>query len=255
MKKNNRNELTSFMFKGVTTDGGFVFDVDFITEMKTTTFKLTSYINGVMEIAIDCTEKMPVVAKLISNMLARESCFANLDFVILNYRNIHLQIGKNVDRKTITRMMLAAISKEEYKEQDNNITVDTCICQKDVPLRNSDVLYISDLMYLNSFEFEEIYKEQTRNRKYLWFRNYSTRESIIISSIKDGIVTLERPGSGLIVDYVDVLRKAFVPYSNFFGIKALEVEFNDFSIRMDDRNSDRILYLYRISSSMSILLK
>lgn len=255
MKKSERKEVTSISFKGVAVDGGFVFYACFMPaeerKMETITFKITSYVKGVMEIAIDCEQRMPLVAKLMARMFAKESNFANLDFVIFNYRNIRLRIGKNVGRKTITRMMLKAMSKPEYKVQDNDITVDTCICQKCVPLRSSDTILMPYLMKSNSFQFDEVY----RCGKYLWFINCASRESIIISSIKDGVVTVESVAGEIISDFVAELRKPFVPYSNFYGIKALEVSINDFSIRIDAQNSDRILELYRRSSSMSTLLE
>lgn len=115
------------------------------------------------------------------------------------------------------------------------------------PLRDSDKPNMRYEIYTNFFRFDEIFKWG----KGLWFRNPDTRESIIISSIKDGIVTVESPAGGLISDFVAELRKFFVPYSNFYGVKALEVEFNQFSIRVDEQNTDRILYLYKRSCDMS----
>jgi len=54
-----------------------------------------------------------------------------------------------------------------------------------------------------------------------------------------------------IIGFVENLKSVFVPYSNFYGIKAIEVEFNQFSIRVDDQNVDRILYLYERSCDLS----
>lgn len=252
MRRNGRKEVTMIRFEGVATDGGFVFKASVFlpnigSNWKETAFKATAYADGVMEIAIDCTETIPRVAELVSGMFSRKSNFTNLDSVILNYRNIRLQIGRSTGRKDIICMLMKAMSASDYKDGDNEVSVDTQTCQKRNPLRDSDRPNMRYEIYTNFFRFDEIFKWG----KSLWFRNPDTRESIIISSIKDGIVTVESSAGGLISDFVAELKKFFVPYSNFYGVKALEVEFNQFSIRVDEQNTDRILYLYKRSCDMS----
>ena len=252
MKRNGRKEVTMIRFEGVATDGGFVFLASVFlpnigSNWTETAFKATAYEDGVMEIAIDCTETIPRVAELVSGMFSRKSNFTNLDSVILNYRNIRLQIGRSTGRKDIICMLMKAMSASDYKDSDNEVSVDTQTCQKRNPLRDSDRPNMRYEIYTNFFRFDEIFKWG----KSLWFRNPDTRESIIISSIKDGIVTVESSAGGLISDFVAELKKFFVPYSNFYGVKALEVEFNQFSIRVDEQNTDRILYLYKRSCDMS----
>ena len=146
-------------------------------------------------------------------------------------------------------MLMKAMAMPGYKDVDNDVSVDTETCQKRIPLRDSDsdLFNLRDEIYTNSFRFDEI----SNWGKDLWFRNPATRESIIISSIKDGIVTVESTAGGLISDFVAELRKFFIPYSNFYGVKAVEVEFNQFAIRVDEQNSGRILYLYERSCDMS----
>lgn len=146
-------------------------------------------------------------------------------------------------------MLMKAMAMPGYKDVDNDVSVDTETCQKRIPLRDSDsdLFNLRDEIYTNSFRFDEI----SNWGKDLWFRNPTTRESIIISSIKDGIVTVESTAGGLISDFVAELRKFFIPYSNFYGVKAVEVEFNQFAIRVDEQNSGRILYLYERSCDMS----
>lgn len=252
MRRNGRKEVTMIRFEGVATDGGFVFKASVFlpnigSNWTETAFKATAYADGVMEIAIDCTETIPRVAELVSGMFSRKSNFTNLDSVILNYRNIRLQIGRSTGRKDIICMLMKAMSASDYKDGDNEVSVDTQTCQKRNPLRDSDRPNMRYEIYTNFFRFDEIFKWG----KSLWFRNPDTRESIIISSIKDGIVTVESSAGGLISDFVAELKKFFVPYSNFYGVKALEVEFNQFSIRVDEQNTDRILYLYKRSCDMS----
>ena len=247
MRRNGRKEITMIRFEGVTLDGGFVFLPNIGGNWMETAFKATAYADGVMEIAIDCTETISRVTELVSGMFSTKSNFINLDSVILNYRNIRLQIGRSTGRKDIICMLMKAMSVSDYKDSDNEVFVDTQICQKRNPLRDSDKSNMRYEIYTNSFCFDEIYKW----KKSLWFSNSYTRKGIIISSIKDGIVTVKSIGSGTISGFVAELRKFFIPYSNFYGIKAIEVEFNQFSIRVDDRNVDRILYLYERSCDMS----
>lgn len=252
MRKNGRKEVTMIHFEGVASDGGLVFNAavfspDIGGNWTQTALKVTSYVEGVMEIAIDCMESIPRVAELVSGMFSRKSNFANLDSVILNYRNICLQVGKNTGRKNIICMIMKAMSMPGYKNISNDINVDTQICQKHIPLRDSDKLNMRYEMYANSFRFREIF-EYGKN---LWFKNPVTMESIIISSIKDGVVTVESTAGSFLSDFVAELKKFFVPYSNFYGIKALEVEFNEFSIKVDDQNVGQILSLYERSCDMS----
>lgn len=255
MKKNGRKEVTFVNFDGVAVDGGFVFKASVFSpsiggNWTETPLKVSSYSDGVMEIAIDYTESIQRVAELIFGMFSKKSNFANLDSVILNYRNIRLQVGKTTGKKDIISMMMKAMSMPGYRDGDNDVTVDTHTCRTHVPLRNSDKANMRYEIYTNSFLFDEIYKWG----KSLWFRNPDTRSSMIITSLKDGIVTVDSVAGGLISDFVAELRKFFVPYSNFYGVKALEVEFNQFSIRVDEQNTDRILYLYKRSCDISSCL-
>ncbi len=252
MRRESRKEVTWINFKGVAADGGFVFEAAVFkrnigSNWTETAVKVTSYADGVMEIAIDYAESISRVAEIISGMFSSRSNFSNLDAVILNYRNIRLQVRKSTGRKDIICMLMKAMSMPDYKKGNNDVSVDTETCQKRIPLRDSDKPNMRYEIYANSFRFDEIFKWG----KSLWFRNPDTRESIIISSIKDGVVTVESAASGLISNFVANLRKFFVPYSNFYGVKALEVEFNQFSIRVDDQNVDQILYLYKRSCDIS----
>ncbi len=252
MRSNGRNEVTMSNFKGIAADGGFIFEAAVFTpnigfNWTETAFKVTAYADGVMEIAIDYTESIAKVAELVSGLFSKKSNFANLDSVILNYRNIRLQVGKTTGRKNIICMIMKAMSMPDYKGSDNNVSVDTQTCQKHNPLRDSDKPNMHNEVYANSFRFDGIFNW----KKSLWFRNHDTRENILISSIKDGIVTIECTIGGLISDFAAELRKFFVPYSNFYGVKALEIEFNQFSMRVDEQNIDQILYLYQRSCDMS----
>lgn len=252
MRRNGRKEVTMIRFEGVAADGGLVFEASVLlpkigSDWTKTAFKATAYANRVMEIAIDYTESVSRVAELISGMFSRKSNFANLDSVILNYRNIRLQVKNTSGRKDIICMLMKAMAILGYKDGDNDVSVDTQIYQKRIPLRNSDSLNMRYEIYANSFYLNKIFEWD----KSLWFRNPCTGDKMLITSLKDGIVTVECLAGDTISGFVAKLRKFFIPYSNFYGVKAIEVEFNQFSIRVDDQNVDKILQLYQRSCDMS----
>lgn len=241
MSRNGRKEITVGHFKGVTTDGGFVFAADVERTEKRTKLKAIAYEDGVMEIAIDCAEGISRAAEVVSGMFSKKSNFSNLESVILNYNNIRLQIGKNTGRKDIICMFMKAVSMPNCKAQD--VYVDTEVCKIGTPLRESDKLHIECEIYDRSFRFDEICK----CKKSLWFRKLCTKQSLIILSLRDGMVSVDPIAGNKVSDFVSELRKFFNPYSNFYGIKAVEVEFNEFSIRVDEQNAGRLLYLYKRS--------
>lgn len=245
MSRNGRKEVTVGRFKGVATDGGFVFVAYIEGRGKKTKLKAIAYEDGVIEIAIDCAESISKVAEVVSGMFSKKSNFLNLESVILNYNNIRLQIGRNTGRKDIICMFMKAVSVPDCKVQ--YVHVDTEVCKIDIPLRDSDKLGISCRVYDNTFKFDEIFKWG----KSLWFRNPYTGKSLIILSIKDGIVTVDTTAGGKVPDFVRKVRGLFNPYSNFYGVKAVEVEINEFSIRMDEQNAGRILALYYRSREMN----
>ncbi len=102
-------------------------------------------------------------------------------------------------------------------------------------------------IFANHFSFERI----SEWGKGLYFRKPFTRDSLEISSIKDGIVTVECRLGSHIDEFVANLRKFFIPYSNLYGVKAVKVEFNQFAITMDEQNAGRILQLFHRSCDMS----
>ena len=250
MKRKGRKEVTWINFEGVVADGGFVFKADVYnpnigSNRTQTAIKATSYEGGVMEIAIDYSKSIPRVAEIISGMFSRKSNFSNLEAVILNYRNICLQVRNSTGRKDIICMLMKAMSMPDYKKDYNDVFVDTEICRRSTPLRESD----KDMWYenfTNFFRFERICEWG----KGLCFRKIFSMDSIEISSIKDGIVTAECMIGSSIEKFVANLRKFFIPYSNLYGVKAVEIEFNGFAITMDEHNVDRILELFYRSCHM-----
>ena len=112
MRKNGRKEITYIFsngFKGVTSDGGLVFDADvYLPNLKKesnwveTEFKLMTYENGIMEIAIDSEKTISIVVSLVCGIFSKSSNLNEVDSVIFNYRNVRLQIWKNTGRKCRT---------------------------------------------------------------------------------------------------------------------------------------------------------
>lgn len=240
MERNERKEITNMLFKGVAADGGFVFETSVLTPNTRSSrtkmvFKVTTYAGGVMEIAIDYTKSIPIVAELVAELFSKKSNFANLNSVIVNYRNIRLQIGKNIGIKDITCMLMEAMSKSDYK--DGNVSVDTQICQKRTNLKDSHSPNIWCTIYTNSFYFDEIVERS----KSLCFRNTCTGNSMMITSLKDGIATVDCISGETISGFTEELRKFFVPYSNFYGVKAIMLKFEQFSMRANAKNLDKIL--------------
>lgn len=255
MRRDGRKEITMGRFYGVSADGGLVFNASVFLFKKgwnrtEIAFKITSYATGIMEIAVDWREKISDIAGLVSGMFSEKGNFKNVDSVIVKYRNIRLCVNGNTGKKNIVCMLMKAISVADCKNGDNKISVDTQICQVRYPLRASDTTNMFLKTCTNYFRFDEILKYG----KSMWFRNPITEEVIAISSIKDGIVTVESIASDLICDFATKIKKFFHPYSNFYGIKAVEIEINEFQISVDEQNMDRILYLYQRSGDMSSAL-
>ena len=248
MRKNGRKEITyisSNGFKGVTSDGGFVFNaLVYIPNIKKesnwveTEFKLITYGNGIMEIAIDSEKTISIVVSLVCGIFSKRSNLNGVDSVIFNYRNVRLQIWKNTERKDIICMLMKAMSEPDYMDGDNEIHVNTDICQNHKPLRNSDINE-RESRWANCLYFDQLF-----GRNLLIFRDMYVDEDIWISSIKNGVVTIESPTYDFdVFEFITSLKKFFIPYSNSYGVKALEVEFNHFSIKVDEQNIDRILYM------------
>lgn len=107
-----------------------------------------------------------------------------------------------------------------YKSVKNDVIVDTQICRKDEPLRNSDKQNMRYESYTNCFCFEDISKWGG-----LWFRNVDTRKRILISSIKEGVVVINGVVGyeDYVFNFLEHLSKFFLPYSNFYGVKAIEL--------------------------------
>lgn len=248
--RKGRKELTMVDFRGVSVDGGFIFRAftfPNFSKWDSVLVKLTAYAQGIAEISISCEETPQRVAEVVAGMFASQSHFTDLDLVILNYRNVRLEISKSIGRKSIFSMLMKAMSTPEYRNNDNEVVVAMQVCQQVEPLKGSDFWGLYGFMNMNSFHFDKVFKWC----KELCFRNPFTSERIEISCIKEGIVTAEAMVGSSITKFVENLQNFFVPYSNLYGVKAIEVEFNQFSMRVDEQNANRVLEYFDRSLAIS----
>ena len=163
----NRKEI-SFKFVGVATDGSFTFKALIFLPISggilgETRFNITSYEKGNMEIAVAHDENTLLVSAILSGLFSTKSIFSVLNLLVLNYRNIHLEIRKNSNKEDIMDKLTQAMINPEYKDSNNHIGVDTRSCQERhiVDFKNEDI-------YSNSFYFDGIDKKS----KSLRFKNF-----------------------------------------------------------------------------------
>ena len=250
MKRKGRKEITIVGFKGVLKNGSFmflgtVFSHHLDSIWRIVPFQVLSYQDGIMEIVIDSAESISKVAEFISGMFSKKSNLYGLDFVICHYRHIHLRISKHTGRKNIISMLIKALITSSYDASGAFYTIDAQICQIDYPLRNSDDLRYE--VHKNSFQFDELSCFQ----KDLWFIHYDSGNIIRIPSIQNGIISINFSAGNLIPDLLAQLKMFFTPYSNFYGVKAIEnVELNEFTICVDSQNVDNLFYLFNLGLDM-----
>lgn len=252
-KKEERNEIPRMLFEGVTVDGDFVFTI-FIYDMDLQKdnshwlyekLKVLSFSNGTMEIAIDSNTGSPKIARMIS-VLFGDRKRDDLDFVILNYRNAKLKISKTTGRKDIVSMLRKAKALE--KKSDNGVlrTVDFQTCRQEGTISGGINCTTEDFLKLIT-KHKITFNDQYKSREYLWFSGEAVNENYLITKIENGIVTLESTLGITINEFVKSLQEFFNPFSNFYGVKAVEVEVNNFSLRVDKCNSKKVYDLYKKS--------
>lgn len=257
-KKEERNEIPRMLFEGVTADGEFVFTI-FIYDMDLQKdnshwlyekLKVLRFSNGTMEIAIDSNTGSPKIARMIS-VLFGDRKSNDLDFVILNYRNAKLKISKTTGLKDIISMLRKAKALE--KKSDNGVlrTVDFQTCRQESKISGC-INCTTDDDFLKLITKHKItFNDQDKSREYLWFSGETVIENYLITKIENGIVTLESTLGITINEFVKSLQEFFNPYSNFYGVKAVEVEVNNFSLRVDKCNSKKVYDLYKKSCDIN----
>ncbi len=258
MKRRERKEVTFLQIKGVSEDGSFIYEV--YASNLYTKIKLISYMNGTAEIAVETSVSISDLAKLASGIFSKHSNFFNVNSLVLNYRSIKLVVCKNNGRKDIISMLLKALStsKSDNYSAISFIDMDVCSVKYDdnpsyfkntskITLFAPSSIWIKKLY---SFDFEDILCWG----KNMFFSSQFTKDCFTLSSLKNGIVTVECLAGGSISNFLKILKNFFIPYSNMYGIKGIEVDFNGFSIHIDDRNIDKIYSLFHQSCDFSSLL-
>lgn len=258
MKREGRKELAVLHFHGVSKDGGFVFKAYHFPSGKVTYVKMTSYDDGKAEIAIDCSVEPAIVAEVAAGMFAKQSNVCQMDYIVIKYKNISLKVHKNIGRKDIYAMLMKAMSSTEYKATDNDVEVDTEVCcisyekgEEIIPYyydwqiqkKVEDLPDYSEL--LTVFEFDDEFAST------LCFRDFWKDQNILIKSLRDGIVEADALVGDEISSFISSLAKFFTPYADMYGIRAVDVSFNEFSMRIDSRNVEKALDFYEISREIS----
>ena len=216
-----RRSITILQFEGISSDVGLVFKALVFPSEKaknwsTMFINITSYESGTIEVFINCTEGIFKVAELISGMFSKYSNCKNIKTVIFNYRNLHLQVENGKSKEDITEIIVEAMSKPDYKNNCSHVDMKTC-------QQNTAPGYE---IYDKFFKFEKI-DEAGR----LWFRNPSTKSSLLILKIKNGVIDVN-----LTLTSAEQLRKIFDPCSNFYGVKVLEVHICEFLVTVNKDN-------------------
>ena len=241
--RKERKEVTKLVYLGNASDGGFVFQTRTFENIDKTDVKLTSYEEGVACLAFDYSVSLHRVAEIVAGCFSKQSNF-KVDKIKIAYRNISVIITKSEGRKNIICMLMKAL---KTSKEVKNVAEDTQICEKPAPLKEgpSEVFKFFD-SFTTSFEFEKI----TSYSKELWFRNYQN-ECLVISSLKDGIIKAEAIAGDHIKEFLKTISRCFSPYNNMYGVKGVEISFNEFSMTVYEWNVNHIYEMYETSCDMT----
>lgn len=242
--RKERKEVTKLIYVGNASDGGFVFQARTFENIEyDTDVKLTTYEKGVACLAFDYSVSFHRVAEIVAGCFAKQSNF-KVDKIKITYRNISVTVTKAEGRKNIICMLLKAL---KTSKEVNDVAVDMQTCEQLEPLKADPIEVWSFIDALTaSFEFKEV----AGWSKDLWFRNYRN-ECLVISSLKDGIIKVEAIAGDHIKDFVKTISRCFIPYNNMYGIKGIEVSFNEFSMMVYEWNVNHIYEMYERCCGMT----
>lgn len=196
-----KKKASSIVFKGITEDGGFVFDVCLPTGSQNVFHvKLSKYTFGIATIWVDGFLKPYQVAQLACSLLPTSSNvnFSNLLKCYVKYNDLCVSVSPYTWQRflshTLTRKMKASPLKLKTV-----INMETC--------------EINSMEYqphfLNSFVFMGI----DYITKDLVFLNRASGNKIAISLITQNKVVVRSTGSSL-----EEIAKFALPYSNMYGV-------------------------------------
>lgn len=235
--RKERKEVTKLIYVGNASDGGFVFHARTFENIEyETDVKLTTYEKGVACLAFDYSVSLHRVAEIVAGCFAKQSNF-KVDKIEIAYRNILVSVTKAEGRKNIICILMKALKTSEGV---NDVAVDMKTCERLAALKDEliEVWKFID-SHTASFEFEEV----TGWSKDLWFRNYRN-ECLVISSLKEGLIKVEAIAGDHIKDFVKTISRCFSPYNNMYGIKGIEISFNEFSMIVCEWNVNNICQMY-----------
>ena len=242
--RKERKEVTKLIYVGNASDGGFVFQARTFENIQyDTDVKLISYEKGVACLAFDSLVLLHRVAEIVAGCFSKQSNF-KVDKIKITYRNISVTVTKAEGRKNIICMLMKAL---KTSKEVNNVVLDTQICEKLAPLKKepSEAFEFFD-SFATGFKFEKV----TSWSKDLWFRNYRN-ECMVISSLKDGIIRVEAIAGDHIKEFLKTISRCFIPYNNMYGIKGVEISFNEFSMMVHEWNVNHIYEMYERCCDMT----
>ena len=234
--RKDRKEVTKWGFKGVSADGGMVFRVRTALHIEyATDVKLVEYQKGTACIAFDHSVHPHRVAEIVAGSFSRISNFKNVEKIEIAYRNIRLAVTQSEGKRNIISMLMKAFTSADVKE----IPVDMKTCERSYLLKDEvGEAWRFWTAPIDTFYFEDV----SKFGRALWFRN-SKNECLVISSLKDGIINAS-PVGGTVDEFCNTISKCFNPYNNFYGLKGVEIRFNQFSILINEQNVNSIRTLY-----------
>ncbi len=234
-----------FCFEGVSKDLSFIFYAFFLNDVAKnewikTRFKVSNYENGIMEIQFKYQETIPRVAFVVSRIFCKGSAFYNLDFVILNYRNVKLKIGNNTGRKNIIHMLEKSMKKADITKTE----IDMETCWKERPLKEvlSQTDEETELVLKNLYKIKciEIIDKQ------ICFESSKGKKVINISSIKNGKVCMEIDidDEDILELQNDIINIFVMPDAKFYGLTKFNLRVNYFQMEVDQENFYKFLDYY-----------
>lgn len=234
-----------FWFEGVAKDLSFIFYADFLNDVAKnervkTRFKVSNYEDGIMEMQFKHQETIPRVAFVVSRIFRKESAFCNLDFVILNYRNVKLKIGHNTGRKNIIHMLEKSMKKADATKKE----IDMETCWKERPAKEviSRTDEETELVLRNLYEIKRI----DGISKQMYFESAKGNKVIKISSIKNGKVSMEVDidNEDILDLQNDIINIFAMPDARFYGLTKFNLRVNYFQMEVDKENFYKFLNYY-----------
>lgn len=242
--RKGRKGVTKLIMKGVAADGVFVFEARTFEHIEyRTNVKLTEYEKGTARLAFDSSESMHRVTEIVAGCFGEKSNF-KADKIEIEYRNVYVAVTRAEGRKNIINMLMKEL-KTSTDVKDVPVDMETCKKDRMLKIEQNEVCEFF-MTPIRTFYFDRI----SSYGKDLWFRNYG-RECIIISSIKDGIVKAEAVAGEYINDFLVTVSRCFNPYNNMYGIKGVEIKFNEFSMLVSEWNVNSIKQMYERCCDMS----